>query len=339
MPRKQWIDFAAVRAALPFSTVLSHYNIDHPDNQAQFKILCPLHTEKSPSCSINTERGIFQCFGCQAKGNVLDFIILKSGGDPANHADRYKAAELGISVLGAEPSSFGRGTTPPPADKTEDPAEPVCQKKEPGSAPAAKKDEEETTENPVFDRVLKLTHDHPFLRDRDIPPELAEKYGIGFCPKGIMKDRIAIPIQNANGEPVGYVGRWAEEDVPEDTERYKFPKGFLKSLELWNLHRALTLNKRFIVLVEGYWSTIRLQELGIPAAALMGTSCSETQAQLIRACGIRYAIQLMDGDEAGYTAANTNAYVLSQHVYTRTVLLPEGEKPDSVPASFLEQFM
>jgi len=61
---------------------------------------------------------------------------------------------------------------------------------------------------------------------------------------------------------MAYAGRYASEDIPDGTDRYRFPKRFLKSLELYNLHRAVELRKRYLVIVEGYWSAIRLNEAG-----------------------------------------------------------------------------
>ena len=100
----------------------------------------------------------------------------------------------------------------------------------------------------------------------------------------------------------------------------------------------MTLNKRYLVLVEGYWSAIRLHEAGIPVVALMGTSVSQAQAQLVREAGFKFITQLLDGDEAGRAAAKENAHILAQHVYVRTIELPDGEKPDTVSEDFLKQF-
>ena len=78
----------------------------------------------------------------------------------------------------------------------------------------------ESKVNPVLDLKLKLDHEHPFLAERGITPEVAEAFGIGFADRGIMKDRIAIPIHNERGELVAYAGRYAKEDVPDGTLRY-----------------------------------------------------------------------------------------------------------------------
>jgi DNA primase len=41
---------------------------------ARYSGLCPFHTEKTPSFSVNPGLGIFICFGCGKKGDVLTFV-------------------------------------------------------------------------------------------------------------------------------------------------------------------------------------------------------------------------------------------------------------------------
>src|SRR5580700_9598850 len=94
-----WIDFKALRAQLKFEDVLRHYGVEVKNtNRKQFQCYCPLpnHNGKrnSPSFSANLERGIFNCFGCGAKGNLIDFAVLMAGGSPDNGADVRSAALL-----------------------------------------------------------------------------------------------------------------------------------------------------------------------------------------------------------------------------------------------------
>src|SRR2546430_12743757 len=78
-----WINFQELRAKLDFEQVLRHYGIEVKRKGNQHQGFCPLpnHNGKrsSPSFSANLERGIFQCFGCGAKGNALEFAALMEG--------------------------------------------------------------------------------------------------------------------------------------------------------------------------------------------------------------------------------------------------------------------
>lgn len=270
------------------------------------------------------------------------------GGNPEDKEDIYKGALSAIEILGRTPKDFAKPSSKPKGKKSARKASDKASTKssEQSASKTADKPaqrtssdaESPTKKNAVLDLQLDLEFGHPFLIERGIEPILAECYGLGFCAGGIMKGRIAIPIHNMSGELVAYVGRYANEHIPDKIDRYRFPKRFLKSLELYNIHRAMTLDKRYLVLVEGYWSAIRLLEAGIPVVALMGTSVSEAQAQLVREAGFKFVTQLLDGDEAGRAAAKENAHILAKHVYVRTIELPDGEKPDTVSEDFLKQF-
>lgn len=355
MPRKLWIDFKKVRESLDFQSVLSHYGIEVKMKKEQVQVHCPFHDDNTPSCSINTTKDIFRCFGCSAQGNVLEFVVMMEGGDPAVNEDMHKGAQTALEILGASPKDFGRQSTEAPdrvRAKQKPPADPPPQEEKPKRVKAKQKDgdpakdqDPEPDEEPAvpehnepLSMRLTLEHTHPFLEERGISSQTAERFELGYCKAGIMKGRIAILIHNLEGEIVAYVGRWANEEIPEDTIRYKFPKLFHKSLELFNIHRAQTFGARHLTLVEGYWSSIRWHDAGIPVAALMGTSCSDEQAQLVLAAGFKYVTLLMDGDDAGRKAAEANASILAKHVYVRLVELPEGEKPDSVPDRYLDKF-
>lgn len=345
MNNRLWLDYSKVRSALDFGTVLSHSNIEYPVGRNQIKILCPFHPEKTPSLSINVADGKWQCFGCGAKGNTLEFLVRLEGGDPDDKDDLYRGAELALSLLGQNPEHFTKSGTKGKGSKR--PAEAAKDKKRPESRPTPQSpvlsDSEASGEAPapqtnrVLDLELSLDPSHRFLVDRGITADVAERFGLGYCSRGIMKDRIAIPIHNERGELVAYAGRWHEEEVPAGIERYRLPKHFYKSHVLFNLHRAQALGRRHLVLVEGFWSVIRLHEAGIAAASVLGHDCSTRQAELIRAAGFKFVTLLFDGDAAGRAGMATSLPILASQVYVRTIELPEGMKPDTMPESYFDR--
>jgi len=97
----------------------------------------------------------------------------------------------------------------------------------------------------------------------------------------MMKERICFPIHDAKGELIAYSGRWASDDLPEDVPRYLLPKGFEKSKVLYNLHRILEKGSDTVVIVEGFWSVLRLHSEGIPCVSTFGDSVSEAHAELL----------------------------------------------------------
>src|SRR3954462_14438718 len=91
-----WINFRELRANLKFEQVLRHYGVEVKRKNDQHQGFCPLpnHNGKknSPSFSANLDRGIFQCFGCGAKGNVLDFAVLMQNLNPKDGSSLHKVA-------------------------------------------------------------------------------------------------------------------------------------------------------------------------------------------------------------------------------------------------------
>jgi len=340
MPRTGLLDVNKSRDAIGFAAVLNHYDLEpEKHGRKQVKIHCPFHDDHTPSCSINLEKGIFNCFGCPAEGNVFDFIAEMEG---FTENPTYHAAKLGLEIVGADPAMFQKDSASVDAPlkgqraskKAKASQVPPKPHKTSQHRAEASGEAEDTSvgapANPVLDVELTLDPEHAFLAARNISPEQAEEFGVGYCARGIMRNRIAIPIHNAAGELVAYTGRWSDEEVPEKEPRYKLPKEFQKSLELFNLHRAAVMDSRFVVIVEGIWSVLRLHAAGVPTVALLGTSCSDTQAANLVDAGFRYAMLILDGDDAGRVAAPEVAHVLSQHLYVKTVVLPDGEKPDTM---------
>src|SRR5438105_10938491 len=94
-----WVDFKKLRSKLDFEQVLLRYGVEVKRKGNQHHGFCPLpnHNGKrnSPSFSANLERGIFQCFGCGAKGNLLEFAAMMKNVDPRDGtAFRALALEL-----------------------------------------------------------------------------------------------------------------------------------------------------------------------------------------------------------------------------------------------------
>jgi DNA primase len=186
---------------------------------------------------------------------------------------------------------------------------------------------------------LTLDPEHPYLTERGLTPELVATFGLGYCGKGSMAGRVCIPIHNADGALVAYAGRWVgpEEDLPEGKGKYELPSGFHKGLELFNLHRAK--HCKHLVVVEGYFAAIRLHGLRVPAVALMGTSVSVRQLELLAHANARHVTVLLDGDEAGRAASEEVAGAIGNVAWSRIVHLPAEAQPDTVDPAALGRLL
>jgi DNA primase len=349
-----YIDFAFIKAHASFARVIAGYNLKMLGTGSQRTILCPFHRERKPSCKINLEKGAFHCFGCEAKGNVLEFVARLEGDAGDLRAAAIKIAAL-CSIATAPPRK-GAGEKSPAAEHRRKGAEPrgAAQdgaqtaaengrgevRRPAGIAPASVKparrapvvaDREPV--NPPLTFALKLDPQHPYLAERGLSAEQVSLFGLGLCNRGVMGGRICIPIHDELGQLVAYAGRWPGDELPDEEEKYKLPKHFQKSRVLFNLHRVE--DAEHVVLVEGYWSAIRLHALGIPVVALMGNSVSPEQIALLRERGTRFVTLLLDGDDAGRQARDRALPDLANAFFVSAPLLPENEKPDEIEETHL----
>lgn len=327
MNKTAYIPFEEVRAHpdANLQTVLSYYGIKIPSGQSQFKTPCVFHEDRTPSLSISLTLQNFRCFGCGADGDMIEFINQMEGGTKGNKADRHQAHHKLAEIIGYSPE---KGTEKPVKAKPK--AEPQKQKKTPEKAVS---DGEVHKENPPLDLEkirMELTTDHPFFESHGISEAMIETFGLGYTSTGIMKGRVVIPIHNVEGEIVAFAGRYASEQVPDGQPRYRLPKNFHRGLELFNIHRAKEVSNRYLVIVEGYWSAMRLHLEGIPVVATLGTSISDEQVSLIAELGYRHAIVLFDGDDEGRSGATGVVTALSNKLYVRKFDLDEGVKPDTM---------
>jgi len=187
--------------------------------------------------------------------------------------------------------------------------------------------------NRVLPFALTLDPDHPYLHERQIPRDIVETFGLGYCRHGVMRGRVCIPICDERSQLVAYAGRWPSADVPDGVSRYRLPRGFRKSEVLFNLHRVA--GNEHVVIVEGYWSVFRLHYLQVPSVALMGRTLSRSQEALLQGSGARLITLLLDGDEPGRSATVELLPRLSRLFFVRTPPLPDGEAPDTVDEAIL----
>jgi DNA primase len=332
-----WIDFKELRQKLDFEEALRHYGVEVKRKGNQHHGYCPLpnHIGKrnSPSFSANLERGIFQCFGCGAKGNVLEFAAMMEKVDPKDGAAfRKVASELQkrfCPELGDASSSEKK--TPAPLPKPEP------------------KSELPVFVNATLDFELKgLDAEHPYLKGRGFMPETIKHFGLGFCSRGLLKARVAIPLHDHEGKLVGYAGRVVDDaSISEDNPRYRFPGKrerdgkhfeFRKTLFLYNGFRIKAPVDDLIV-VEGFTGVWWLNQNGLPhVVGTMGSDCSETQAELIvslvKPNGRVWIAP--DGDKAGERYAQTLLSLISPHRFIRWVKMADGKQPTDLSGEQLK---
>ena len=103
-----FIDFEYVKAHADFEAVLGFYDIQARGSGDQRRVLCPFHDDEKPSLSIHLRDKKFQCFGCQASGNILEFVAMMEDTDDL----RAAATQLGsiCSIALSERTARTSGT-------------------------------------------------------------------------------------------------------------------------------------------------------------------------------------------------------------------------------------
>ena len=281
-----------------------------------FKALCPFHTEKTPSMSIDPARGLYHCFGCGVGGDVFTFVR-ETQGLNFGEAVEMLGDRVGIAVR----------RTPGAARRSEHRRRLIEAVEEAGR---------------FYHSRLKqgpdAGHARSYLRGREYGVEVVDEFEIGYAPDSfdaltghlrdrgfkdrdmidgglarrgqggrlfdLMRGRLMFPIRNVRSEMVGFGGRLLRGDGPKylntaETSLYK------KSELLYGLDRARSAISRegTAVVVEGYTDVIAFHIAGMPlAVATCGTALGEGHFDLLRRFAPRVVLAF-DADAAGAGAA------------------------------------
>jgi DNA primase len=325
-----WIDFKALREQLDVLKVLRLYNIELKRKGTQAVGFCPLPTHqgkgKSPSFSISLERKIFQCFGCGAKGNILELVARLEKLDPANPHDLRRAAITLQEKMGTQ-SVAKMPVSAKPASPASNSA--LAQ----GNVPVL-------INEPLDFELKNLDSKPPYLLNRGFTEAALSHFGLGYCTKGLFAGRVVIPLRDMQGRLIGYAGRIIfDEAIDDENPKYLFPSKrerngntyeFAKSLFVYNGH-TIKAPVHDLIVVEGFPSVWWLWQHGFrDVVAVMGSSCSVDQANiiinLVSKSGRVWL--LTDGDKAGEKCAADLFFDVGPHRFCKWVKLREGQPTD-----------
>jgi DNA primase len=332
-----FVSFRDLKQRVSIEDVLRHYGLWDtlsPRGADGLSGPCPLHQgTSSDHFRVSPAKNCWKCFGCGKGGNILDFVAQKEntelrpaalliqswiGEKKPAPAGETPATRPGTVGAGEHPTSDNASTEPKQAEPRE-PTAPVQ------AVPAC---------NPVlpFAELKNLDPRHPFLQEKGFRAATMERFGVGYCAKGLHAGRIAIPIHNEEGGLVAYAGCSTEDGASA------YPERFRKELELFNLHRVLADpdSEEGVILVADFFDVFRLHEAGCGnAAALMGEGISEEQVRLLcRTLGERAEITLFLPRGAAGTLGIVGR--LLPHFFVR-IVWPEGEsmRPQDLPVGEL----
>ncbi len=338
----QWLD--ELRARTVLSTLIGR-TVKVTKAGREYKACCPFHNEKTPSFTINDDKGFYHCFGCSAHGDAIRWMTDQRG-LPFMDAVKELAQAAGMEVPASDPQSAAR------AERA----------------------------NSLYD-VMTAAQDwfveqlqgiegadaRAYLKNRGISEATIKTFGIGFAPdaRGKLKTalarfgnealiesgmlisveekepydrfrgRLMIPIRDARSRVIAFGGRILGSGEPKYLNSPDTPL-FDKGRTLYNLDLAGPASRKSnrIIVVEGYMDVIALAQAGIAdSVAPLGTALTEHQLErLWRLADV--PILCFDGDSAGQKASIRAALralpMLAPAKSLSFATLPVGQDPDDV---------
>lgn len=337
-----WVSFDEIKRRVTLRMVIDHYGIElRTVGQNTLRGKCPLPSHGSQkskeSFTATLTKGVGGAWACQSQscvksrgrigGNVLDLVA-------AIESCSIRDAAIKLQTWFLVPAA---GQSCDPVGK--EPHAEISAGKEPGNRTELVSERnnsigESEVNKPLTFTLQKIDHAHAYLKERGITEETAQKFGVGIFPgKGSMQGKCVVPIHNRNGELVAYAGRSIDGSEP----RYKFPAGFHKSQEIFNLNRVK--GEYAVVLVEGFFDCMKVTQAGFPCVALMGSTMSNAQQTLL-AETFGQVILMLDGDEAGRKATEEIHERLRPVVYqVSAVELADGVQPDQLSAREIQDIL
>jgi DNA primase len=330
-----------------------------------WKGLCPFHTEKTASFTVNPKRNIYHCFGCGAGGDAFSFLMRQER-VAFPEAVRTLAERAGVALPDA-------GQRSPEVD---------------GKLEALRRAMALAAE--FYIRSLwEPGGEKPraYLEQRGVDPEVARRFGLGYAPEswnallGVMarqgfgeevlvqaglvlarqngpgfydrfRGRLLFPIRDVQGRVVAFGGRALSGEEPKYLNSPETPL-YVKGQMLYALDVARTAmrERSRAIIVEGYLDCLMAHQHGFgETVAALGTAFTPAQLGLLR----RYAdevLALFDADAAGqkastrleemmndvmdlqnlgWSVARTGGFEKAGHLPIRVALLPPGHDPDSL---------
>ena len=342
---KEYLD--EIKSRLKVSTVVSR-TVNLKKRGKEFVGLSPFKNEKTPSFTVNDEKGFYHCFSTSEHGNIFDFLMktqnLKFG----------EAVKSLASLAGMQPYTFSK------ADE--------------------EREKNREKYSSIYNKYVEHYHNElinnensksaiEYLKKRKISFEQIKKFKIGFVDKNpnffeILKknfeekniidtglfyfdemkkrhierfrERIIFPINNISGKPIALGGRTIQNSnflakYINSPETIFFKKG--SNLYNLDLVRKLSNKVNNVFLVEGYMDVIGLSNNGVEnAVANLGTSLTERQILVLNQF-FEHIIICFDGDESGYKAALRAAENAIKELQPEKkisfLFLPDNEDPDS----------
>jgi DNA primase catalytic core len=337
-------DFAAIKAAADLVSVIESHGVALKKEGRDYVGLCPFHDDKTPSLRVTPGKGLWRCMGCEAAGNVIQFVAKKE-----NLTDREAALRLLGSLPGVQTASQLEKKTPKPSSPA---VEPVAVPPNVAADLLAR----------VAGFYARTLHKDraglDYLAGRGLAqPAMLEAFRVGYCngtlktalpqagevvtqlqalgvlnAKGneVFYGRVVVPILDAAGGVVGLYGRKVEGEgarLNADSARHIYLGGSHRAA----FNAGAARHAARLVFTEAIFDALALWQAGETGAVpLYGADgFTEHHAALVREMSAAEILLALDADDKGRAGAETlraRLAGLAPSVPVRVVAWPEGAK-------------
>jgi DNA primase len=337
-------DVARVRAETDFVAVAGeHIALRHRGRR--WVGLCPFHTEKTPSFSINAEEGLFYCFGCGVHGDVIHFVRELEHLDFVEAVERL-AARAGIQLRYSDNTGAERQRNSVLTAAMEKAVDFYHRQLLAGAASGAARRylrEQRGYDSEVVRRFqLGWAPDQwdALARALRLPDDVLKDTGLGYVSdRGRKRDsfraRLMFPIFDAGGRPIAFGGRILPDSGIEGPKYKNSPESpiYSKNRVLYGLNwaKAGIVEAGEVVVCEGYTDVIGMFLAGVPrAVATCGTALAEGHFRLLKNFA-RRVVLAYDADAAGQAAAEKfHEWEREYEMDIAVAALPAGADPGDV---------
>lgn len=347
---------AEIQRASDIVQIISEY-VNLKQSGKNFLGLCPFHSEKTPSFTVNPEKKLFKCFGCGEGGAVFQFIM-KQEGIGFVEAVKLVASKshIDLSYLYNQKGTYSLAEKTRLINTNDFAAKfyhKILLTSEQGRLARDYLQKRQINDQSIKKFCLGYAPDSwntliRICKERKIPENLLEKAGLAILKKegngyyDRFRNRLMFPIFDARRQVIGFGGRSLDDSLPKYLNSPETVL-FNKSNVLYGIDIAKsTIHKqRRVILMEGYTDVIMAHQNGIEwSVAVMGTSVSKQHLKQLRQY-CNQVILLLDSDIAGWKSSDRNLDIFIEEEFdVKIAQLPKGYDPcDFLVAEGAEKFL
>ncbi|MFZ2087402.1 MAG: DNA primase [Desulfobaccales bacterium] len=307
--------------------------------------VCPFHADSKPSLKVSQDQGIYYCFGCQAGGNVISFVMqYHKMSFPEAAAELARRYGISLTVRDLGPEESRRTKKRQLFYDLHKEAQAFYQTTLEGQAgQPARNYLEKRGLTPEIIQTYRLGYAPPewdglrrHFQNRGLSLEAAAEVGLllprasgGYYDR--FRDRVMFPIFDRQDRTVAFGGRIVGVGEPKYLNSPESPL-YSKGRLLYGLPQAREALRRqdLALVVEGYLDLLVLRVHGVaPVVASLGTALTRDQVKLLKSLVSRVVL-VFDGDPAGIRAMQRAFPLFAQEgLPVKVIPLPEGLDPDT----------